>query len=346
MVPQVSVIVPIFNVEAYLGRSIESLQKQTMPDIQIILVNDGSTDGSLSICQEYAKNDSRIQVIDKPNGGVSSARNAGLEAATGEYIGFVDPDDWVEPTMYEKMYDTVTGTQADLCMCNYLMEYAGRSVSVTLPIECSVLHGQDIIESVVANMLAGATLNSGAQTIMGSVWRLLIKREFIEKHGLRFVPGVPLMEDLIFCVETLLKCNTVSIDSGQYYHYIIRSNSAVRKYRPDMFDQLHKVYDMLHSILEKEGVYNTLKERMDIRYVNMYLRLVANEAHLDNDSSLTEKVEVIQQYCKDDRLRGILGMVSTKGYTLRKRLVLTALEREWALFLLAYYTILTRLIQK
>jgi len=99
IVAKVSIIVPIFNASDYLGRCVESLLKQTMKSLEIILVNDGSTDDSLQICHFYAKDDKRIRVIDKPNGGVSSARNLGLDVARGEYIGFVDPDDWVEATI-------------------------------------------------------------------------------------------------------------------------------------------------------------------------------------------------------------------------------------------------------
>jgi glycosyltransferase involved in cell wall biosynthesis len=137
--PKVSIIVPIYNVAGYLARSIQSLRDQTLEDLEIILVNDGSTDNSLCICEEHAKSDCRIQIIDKSNGGVSSARNVGLEVATGEYIGFVDPDDWVEPSMYESMYTKLTQTGTDLCMCNFIMEYPNRSVPVALPFGNQVL---------------------------------------------------------------------------------------------------------------------------------------------------------------------------------------------------------------
>ncbi len=278
--------------------------------------------------------------------GVSSARNVGLEVATGEYVGFVDPDDWIEPTMYEQMYNTIKRTHADLCMCNYVMEFPGQSVAVLLPLEKDFLNREGIISDLIANMLSSTSLNSGMQTIMGSVWRLLANRDLIEKNALRFTAGVPLMEDLIFCVETLVKCSTVIIDRGQYYHYVIHDNSAASKFRPDMFSRLHDVFDRLQNILEKEQIYHLLEERMNLRYVNMNLSFVVNEVHVDNKKSSMEKIQAIKQFCQDEKLKGILGAVDTKGYTLRKRLVLTALEREWAFFLFAYYTILTRLMNR
>ncbi|UJF15261.1 glycosyltransferase [Jeotgalibaca sp. MA1X17-3] len=119
---KVSIIVPVYNVEKYLKKSIESLMNQTLKDIEIILVNDGSTDNSLFICKQYEKKDFRIKVIDKNNGGVSSARNIGIELASGQYIGFIDPDDWIEPEMYEKMYSKIEKTKSDVCICNYIKE--------------------------------------------------------------------------------------------------------------------------------------------------------------------------------------------------------------------------------
>lgn len=102
--PKVSIVVPVYNVERQLARCINSLRTQTIEKVEIILVNDGSTDKSLEICRYFAELDRRIKVIDKPNGGVSSARNKGIELAQGEYIGFVDPDDWIEPDMYRSIY--------------------------------------------------------------------------------------------------------------------------------------------------------------------------------------------------------------------------------------------------
>ena len=137
---KVSIIVPIFNARDYLGRCVESLLKQTMKSLEIILVNDGSTDDSLQICHFYAKDDKRIRVIDKPNGGVSSARNLGLDVARGEYIGFVDPDDWVEATMYENMVNKATNNNADICICDCIRRTPRGALPILLPIKENILN--------------------------------------------------------------------------------------------------------------------------------------------------------------------------------------------------------------
>lgn len=127
----ISIIVPVYRVEQYLVKCVESLLGQTYRETEIILVDDGSPDQCGAICDGYAARDSRIRVIHQPNGGVSSARNAGLAAASGEYIGFVDPDDWVQPDMYERMLEEMTARQADLVICGYQYHHEDGSVDET-----------------------------------------------------------------------------------------------------------------------------------------------------------------------------------------------------------------------
>ena len=173
---KVSVVIPVYNVEKYLAQGIESVRRQTLEDIEIILVNDGSTDGSLKVCREHAAMDSRITVIDKPNGGVSSARNAGLDAASGEFVGFIDPDDWVEPEMYENLYGRAREIGAEACICNYVRNEDGKVVPIPLDINRDLLTREDIARELIAGVIAPPDLNSGAAAIMGSVCRCLFKR--------------------------------------------------------------------------------------------------------------------------------------------------------------------------
>ncbi len=116
--PKVSIVLPIYNVSEYLRKSLNSLVKQTLQEIEIICINDGSTDNSLEIVKEYAKRDNRIVVVDKKNEGQGIARNLGINMAKGEYIGFVDPDDWVKPDMYEKMYNQAKKFSSEIVICD------------------------------------------------------------------------------------------------------------------------------------------------------------------------------------------------------------------------------------
>ncbi|MDE5548972.1 MAG: glycosyltransferase, partial [Clostridia bacterium] len=118
----ISIIVPIYNVEKYLRKGIESIINQTYTDLEIILVNDGSKDNCLDICKEYANKDSRIKIVDKPNGGLVSAWKAGVEVASGDFIGFIDPDDYIDEDYYQKLYEAIQSNDADIAVCGAIKE--------------------------------------------------------------------------------------------------------------------------------------------------------------------------------------------------------------------------------
>ncbi len=251
---KVSVVIPVYNVEKYLAQGIESVRRQTLKDIEIILVNDGSTDGSLKVCREQAAKDSRITVIDKPNGGVSSARNAGLDAASGEFVGFIDPDDWVEPEMYENLHGRAREIGAEACICNYVRNEDGKVVPIPLPINRDLLTREDIARELIAGVIASPDLNSGAAAIMGSVCRCLFKKELLDTHGLRFIEGIPFMEDTIFCIQAFSKCGRIAVDEGFYYNYRIIMHSATTSYKKYASENQKQVYALLEGILKEEGL--------------------------------------------------------------------------------------------
>lgn len=334
---KVSIIVPLYNAENHLRRSIISLQNQTLEDIEIILVNDGSTDNSLSICKEFEKNDKRIKIIDKINAGVSAARNSGLEIARGEYVGFIDADDWVENEMYEKMYEKVKSTKSDICISDFIVEDSTKSSPVIINIKNEILNEKAIREQIITNMISAPDLNSNSQTIMGSVCRLLIEKELIIKNEIRFPEEISLMEDLIFCINIFLKSKKTSVDHGLYYHYVTIEDSAVRKYREDMITLQHKVFKEIREVLIKNNVYELYEDRLDIRYVNMSIKLIMNEVHNHNYKKLLDKIFAIKKICKDRKLKEIIRDIDVKKYTLRKRATLYAMRREISLYLYLYY---------
>lgn len=336
-VPKVSIIVPIYNAEKYLEKCIRSIQEQTLKDIEIILVNDGSLDNSLDICMQYQKKDNRIEVIDQPNGGVSSARNAGLQIAKGEYIGFVDPDDWIDEDMYGNLYSKVIESQSDIIMCNYVIEKGEKSIPQLLNIDMHILGEKEIREKIILNMIAAPSLNSGAETIMGSVWRLVIRNEFVKQHNFSFDQDIPLMEDLVFCIQILLASERLVIDSGTYYHYMMNPESAMNSYRENIKTEQQMVINRLEEILEEYHLLSDCEDRLSIRYVNMILSAIVNEVHRANRKKFVAKSKKIKYLCKDTRLKGILQEINIKGYTIRKKLILNAVNLELSIVLYFYY---------
>ena len=147
--PTISVIVPVYNVEPWLKENLESIRTQSFTDYECILVDDGSTDGGPALCDKYARNDDRFKVIHKPNGGLSDARNAGIGIATGEYLGFVDSDDWIEPDMYATLMDMALREDLKLvCGGRYdVYEGAGREVGLC-PAKTEVISGEDLARRI------------------------------------------------------------------------------------------------------------------------------------------------------------------------------------------------------
>lgn len=222
--PAVSVIVPVYNVEAYLAKCVQSLLDQTFSDLEILLVDDGSTDKSLAICDEYAAKDARIRVIHKENGGLSSARNAGIEAARGRYIGFVDSDDYVEPEMYERLYTLAEREGADIAIGSFRYCYADREKAFTVETAPSVCTGREAL---------GRALRR--EGIANYVWTRLVRREIFDR-GLRFAEG-RVFEDVHIMPEMLLAAEKVAVDDRPMYNYVKRAGSiATGDFSPRSMD--------------------------------------------------------------------------------------------------------------
>ena len=211
----VSIIVPVYNCAQFLNRCMDSLVNQTLKDIEIICINDGSTDNSPEILQEYAAKDSRIKIINKENGGLSSARNRGLAAAQGEYLGFVDSDDWVDLDFFEKLYnaakkyDTDIATGGIIRLHKYNQKYHLKFDKETVT--------SDFREKLVLCDLPDKSY----------VWNKIYKREMFVKCNLKFEEG-RYYEDIVFSPQSLYYLKTMVTVPDTYYYYWRHSKSIVR----------------------------------------------------------------------------------------------------------------------
>lgn len=215
----ISVIVPVYKVEKELPRCVDSILRQTYPHLQIILVDDGSPDGCGAICDAYAAAHENVQVIHKENGGLSDARNAGIEHADGDYLMFIDSDDYIEPDMAEKLYRALQSADADMSICNYLHDCApneAQSYPNDLPIADGVLSGREILAE---------------QVFVGSgVWFIIVCNKLYSKKlfdEIRFPVG-KLNEDEFVFHRIMLQCERVACVHDALYHYVIRPGSIMR----------------------------------------------------------------------------------------------------------------------
>lgn len=308
----ISIIVPIYNMEKYLPQCLDSIVMQRMKNLEVLLINDGSTDRSAHICQEYADRDKRIKVIHKSNGGVAAARNTGLDLATGNYIGFIDPDDWIEPEMYESMHAKLSVSKYSICLCNYSKDdKRSRSIKL-LKIKKDHLNKQEVIDDIIANMIGIEDLMPKYTYIMGCVWRCLYKKEFIDTYHLRFKEGLSIMEDLVFNVEALLKADGLCIDRGPWYHYRRNPKSILHSYNPNMWEDQIQVYFLLEALLKEAHLDEYMLNRLDLRYIGMAFGAIYNETsrtQKDNKIQITHKIKKVKQICNDERLKTAIDRV-------------------------------------
>lgn len=254
----VSVIIPVYNSESYLHRCVDSLLTQSYTDFELILVDDGSRDSSSDICDEYARKDGRVKVFHKENAGVSSARNLGLDNATGEFVVFVDSDDWVDIHFLEYLYTAVHKEKFDIAVCE-IINYYGHKIKIS---------NNSLIEKgkcayIKHQIIAGFT----------SVCNMMFNREFIEANRLRF-EKVRYSEDFIFSIKAICLSKRITYVANHLYYYD-RTNeiSALHHYPDDMYKDLLYGDALMIDFFKEEGYFDDFKREI-------YWRVLANKREL------------------------------------------------------------------
>ena len=270
----ISVIVPVYNVENYLNKCVDSILNQTYKNLQIILVDDGSSDNSGKICDEYALKDSRIKVIHQKNSGPVRARKTGLEASTGEYIGFVDSDDWIEPNMYEEMLDNLIQTGADFVHTGRINHY-NSSISIDCRYENKVID----LPKKDLNIWSALMNDHHKKFYIHSVFfSKLYKRKLI-MNCLNEVPDdIYYCEDFIAMTECLMNCNRLSLLKKAYYHNVYRKGSLSRTYNTTFMIRIAKMYEHLEKVFYKYEMYEKVKPHL----VKFFVRNMINATKLIN----------------------------------------------------------------
>ncbi len=213
MSDKISVIVPIYNGEKYLVRCLDSLKRQTWQNIEFLLIDDGSKDGSAAICQRYAAKDNRFVYRYKENGGVSSARNLGLELATGDYIGFCDCDDWVDDVFYQLLLEAAYEKNAEMVVCGYVEESGDSPKAVSQKGACRLLTQDDALTEMLLGKISGA------------VWNKLIAAKMAKNS--RFSEDIRFGEDALYCTDVLLQAQTIAHANTIVYHYVWNGDSVM-----------------------------------------------------------------------------------------------------------------------
>ena len=229
---RVSVIIPVYNVEKYLDACIESVCNQEMRDIEIIVVDDGSTDGSAAICKEWADRDTRIRLLYQRNQGVSLARNNGIKAAMGDWIAFVDSDDWLSPVYLSTLYQTAVRDDVDVSICGLFYDYPDREIrSGHFPNDMLFRSRDDIRQiqlQILAKNMSRIAGNSGDR--IGAPWCKLYRTSFVRDNELSFIPNLRRSQDVLFTLYALEKAKRISYINQPLYHYRIIEGSVCNKF--------------------------------------------------------------------------------------------------------------------
>lgn len=258
--PLISVIVPVYNVDQYLNRSIDSILSQTYTDIEVLLVDDGSTDCSGKICDEYANKDSRVRVFHKINEGVSSARNVGLDNAKGQWITFVDADDWIDKNMYQKLYNTAVSTQADIVLCSFY-EYHG--LGKTFLIE-AISTESDKIE-ILRNYILSFT----------SLCNMLVSRNLYVDNNLRIPKDINNCEDFWLTVRLFYYAKKIySLHIPLYYYNRENVNSILNNPNEERRNSEYLSYIDTINFFQSNGVLNLYEKEISWRILRCKQDLV------------------------------------------------------------------------
>ena len=256
--PKISVIVPVYKVEQYLPRCIDSILAQTFTDFELLLIDDGSPDNSGKICDEYAKKDARIRVFHNQNQGVSATREFGVQHAQGVFIQFVDSDDWIESNMFELMYDKAVQEQAEIVGCNFIEVYKDHSHEVRCFYESKDAFVRDIIASH-----------------WGVVWKHLVKRQLYIDNDIHFPKGINGGEDYIVCVKLFTNAKQVTCVDKSLYNYNRSNESSIMSSfsRKKVQDQIDATI-VVEEYLKRAKLIERYKMELDIRKFSAKLPLL------------------------------------------------------------------------
>lgn len=322
---KVSVIIPIYKVEKYLKKTIDSVLRQTLKDIELILVNDGSPDGSGKIAEKYKFRDSRVKVIHKENGGISSARNAGLKLATCDYVLFIDSDDWIENEMIYEMYLKAIKYDADLVVCNYSKIYQNY-------IERDILSIRDEVIDISEFKLEQYLINYSTGDI---VWNKLYKRSIIEANHVAFQENIA--EDTLFNLFYVLHTKKVCTISKSFYNYLQRVDSIMHSFRPNPLIQYLELYEIF---VEYSSIYIKHEELQHYNPI-FFSKLIISAIKIgissgESVNKLESLLEIAQQsvYFRKNMKNILLGKIAKVYYQKKDNNVIKIFQIKLIAFLL------------
>lgn len=324
--PIVSVIVPVYNVEKYLNRCMESLVNQTENNIEIILIDDGSKDSSGLMCDEWEKKDSRVRVIHKKNEGLGFARNSGIKIAKGEYIAYVDSDDYLETVALEKVVARLRETNADICYFGCVDVWEDKKRYGVVPDKLIYSSGENI--EYVKNILGPPATST--EFLFGGVsaWSGIVKRELIIRHNILFPSEREcLCEDIFYNLQVCMNSEIIAIEPTCLYCYCHNDNNSLTlRYREDRFEAAIKMNHKLREIMREKGLLELTEERLLRSLMQNLIVCVKQEVNYSNKIGKRKSYRRIKEICNHVTVKETLANYPINKMPIKQRILFSLMH--------------------
>ena len=323
----ITVVLPVYNVEKYLNDCIKSVADQTYKDLEIVLVDDGSTDKSPLICDAWAEKDNRIRVIHKENQGLGMARNTGIENANGEFICFFDSDDFVAPETIEKSYRAAVDSKAEIVL--FGIKFTDSSGEVTgefiTPLGHQIYRGNEVRNFFLPELIAMNPKGDGIKNFYMSPCLMLYSLEIIKKSSWRFVSEREIIsEDVYSLIDLFKNVQSVAVLPESFYYYRKNDYSLSRIFREDRFDKLNEFYIRTKDLCEKLGYENEIIHRVSKPYLSFVVSAMEQESVANRHSKVNKNR--IKEIVNNEVLQSVLKINRNDNMTLLRKVLFFAIR--------------------
>lgn len=329
---KISFIIPVYNAENFIERCLTNLLKYEGEDVEFIIINDGSTDSSDKIIEKYAKKDDRIIYINKENTGVSNSRNIGIKKASGEYIIFIDIDDYLEENSINKLIDLLNTNYADLYIMPYYLKKSENEEKIDYSIFYNKIYDtKENISKLILNFISYVDEEGNRiQNLMGSIWSKVFRLDIIKKYNIFMNENIEITEDTNFLIEYMAHCKNIKVIDYYFYHYTIEnSKSLTTKYKEGLYEELEISLNNIVKILNKQNI-NFKNAILYRRFFNIHFSII-NECK--NNIGFKEKRNNILKILK--RIQN--NKLEVKGLSKKEKTIKFFIERKCLIPLLILY---------
>jgi glycosyltransferase involved in cell wall biosynthesis len=302
----ISMIVPVYQSEKYIEDCIQSILNQTYSDIELILVDDGSTDGSGIICDEYSRIDRRVRVIHTENKGVSHARNIGIENSKGEYILFVDSDDTIDKNMIKEMITAVDETECDIVVSSFAYVYPNEIKTISnLPINTGIYSVSDFFIHFYQLYYSGILSNIGIK---------LYKSSIIKENLIKFDDRYSICEDINFCLDYIMKSNSIFfLNKPLYFYNKLNINTLMSSYKENLFEAKKIVFEKLSYIMNKNNILSKLQNEYYSTVMKDSIMIISNEFQFNDNRSYAKIKKNLMKVLFDNEVILSKSIVNSKN---------------------------------